>query len=182
MTPFTPIGAQARWKTLHASLAAMSVGDVLTYDEMGELLGLHPVRDRKAMQMAMRRASLELERVDKHATEPIPNKGYRIVEPEHHLVLAKRHQRRAGRQLSRGSSKVVNVDLSGMDEHTRQAFHVVASAFALQMDMNRRFDAKQRDLEAAVQAITEDRERSDEEVAALRQRMERLEKLIPSSG
>lgn len=172
MTPFTPKGDQARWRTIYALLSQMNVDDILTYQQMTEALD---VDDRHALQMAMRRAAKELEEVNKHAVEVVPNIGYKIVDAPAHLILAKRQQRRAGKALARGHSKVVNVDLSEVEPEVRSAFQVVAQAFSMQMEMNRRFDTRQRKLETAVREINEQTARSEEELAALRARIERLE-------
>jgi hypothetical protein len=131
--------------------------------------------------MAMRRAALELEQVDKRAVDVVPNKGYRVVPANVNLQLARRHQKKAGKSLQRGHSKAVNVDLSDVDDpEVRKALVVMGQAFALQMDFNRRFAVRQSQLEKAVNEITgtqaEDRKRSDEEIARLRERIERLEK------
>jgi hypothetical protein len=176
VSPFEPVGETARWRLLYAKLQKLSVGDVLTYEQMAEILDLDPLSDRHTIQVAMRRAANELEKVDKRAVEAVKNVGYRIVEPEEHLRLARGQQRRSSRALARGSSKVVNVDLSNVEPEVRQAFQVVAAAFAMQMDFNRRTDVRQRKLEEALGAIREDSTQTAEEVAELRARLERLER------
>jgi hypothetical protein len=175
MPPFQPAGDQARWRTLYEQLKAARVGEVVTYDEMAAALDLDPVKDRSKVQLAMRRASKELEEQDRHAVQVVPNKGYRVVEPEQHLDLARHHQVKAGKSLQRGHSKVVNVDFNGMEPDVRRAFEVVGAAFAAQIDFNRRLDARQEHLERAVDAVTRQSERTDEEVAELRARLARLE-------
>ncbi|MCV7100071.1 hypothetical protein [Mycobacterium palustre] len=176
MSPFEPAGEVARWRTLYELLNERSIGDVLSYDTMAEALQLDPSKDRHTIQVAMRRAAKELELEDKHAVEAVKNVGYRIVEPEEHLRLARQQQRRSSRALVRGHSKVVNVDLSNVDPEIRNAFQVVASAFAMQMEFNRRTDVRQKQLETALEAVREKSTRTDEEVAELRERLERLEK------
>ena len=79
MSPFDPIGDVSRWKLAYEVVRAAATDTVVTYDELGEALGLHPVHDRHPIQMAMRRAAKELEEVDKRAVNAVPNKGYRIV-------------------------------------------------------------------------------------------------------
>lgn len=185
MSPFKPARERARWRLIYEMLAARKVGDVLTYDEMGEALELDPVKDRTVMQLAMRRAAQELETVNKHAVDAITNKGYLIVQPEEHLGLAKRHQRRASKQLVRGHSKVTNVDFNGMEPETRKAFEVVAHAFAQQREFISRIDVRQKDLEEAVAAVTrqteEQAQRTDEEIEELRARLRRLEEKASGS-
>jgi len=179
MSPFNPSGERARWRILYDLLSARTVGDVLTYDQMGKALDLDPRKDRTPIQLAMRRAASELEHVDKQAVDSIVNVGYIIVKPEEHLGLAKRHQRRASTQLVRGHSKVVNVDFNEMEPETRKAFEVMAGAFARQIDFMQRIDVRQRHLEEAVATVTrqteEQAQRTDEDIEELRARLRRLE-------
>jgi hypothetical protein len=177
--PFEPIGGQARWKTAYELLATTPMDGIVTYTELGDALGLDPDDDRSTIQQAVHRAAKQHEEDDKRAIDVIPGKGYRIVEPAEHLTLARRHQRKAGRSLVRGHSKAVNVDLNGVEPEVRRALEVVAQAFSMQMDFNRRFDVRQARLEQAVRDITDaqamDRKRTEEEVAELKERLARLE-------
>lgn len=180
-TPFAPKGEQARWRTIYEMLVPLAVDQQITYAELGEALELHPDDDRHTIQMAVRRAAKEFEEVDKHALESVPNTGYRVAAVPEHLLLAKRQQQRAGRALQRGHSKVVNVDLSNVEPEIRSAFQVVAQAFSMQMEMNRRLDTRQRKLEQTVQSINDQQGRSDAELAELRARIDRLER-SPADG
>jgi hypothetical protein len=175
MSPFEPVGNQARWRTLYELLVNLDVDDVFTYDEMAAALELDPKRDRHALQMTVRRAAQEYETEHSRALEPVPNEGYRVVEPNEHIVLARKQQKKSHRALARGHSKVVHVDLSGLEPDARKAFEVVAQAFAMQMDFNKRMDVRQKSLEATVASITERHDRSDEEIEEMRARLERLE-------
>lgn len=173
--PFEPEGDRARWQVIYDLLRAAAVGQVVTYDEMAAALNMNAERDRHRIQVAMRRAALEHERVDKRAIDAVVNVGYRIVEAPEHLVLAKRHQRRSTRQLVRGYSKTVNVDLSSVPPEVQHAFGVVAQAFAMQMEFNRRFDVRQKRLEESIRSTVARTERTESELSELRARLERLE-------
>lgn len=180
MKPFEPVGDQARWRTVYDLLTAAPMNGVITYVQLGDALGLHPDDDRHIIQQAVRRAAREHEELDKRALDVIPNKGYRVVEPREHIGLARRQQKRSSKALQRGYSKAVNVDLNGVEPQVRAALEMVGRAFALQMDFNRRFDVRQSRLEQAVRDIADaqhtERKRTDEEVAALRERLARLER------
>jgi hypothetical protein len=173
--PFQPIGVIARWRTIYSLLVARQVDDVLDYGTMAAALDLNVAEDRYIMQASMRRAAKEFEQVDKHAVVAIPGVGYRIVEPEEHLVLAKAQQRRSSRALVRGYSKVTNVDMSDLTPANRMLFQAVAQAFAMQQDFNRRTDIRQAKLEEALDGIREKTVRTDDEIAELRARLNRLE-------
>lgn len=173
--PFEPVGEKARWRLIYDLLIVADVGDVVTYEAIGEALSLHPAHERNTIQASIPRAAQEHLEVDKRALEVVPNVGYRVVDAPAHLRLARQRQKRARRQLVKGHSTAINVDLTGVDPGTRHALEVVARAFALQMDFNRRFDVRQRQLEANVEQVTERAERSEQEIADLRTRLEKLE-------
>jgi hypothetical protein len=177
--PFEPVGKQARWRTVYDLLHAAPVNGLVTYDELGEALGLDPVGERNIIQQAVHQAARKHEQADKRAIDAVPGKGYRIVEAAEHLDLARMHQKKSGRSLKRGASKVHNVDLNGLEPQVRAAFEVLGHAFRLQMDFNRRFEVRQSKLEETVRDIADsqrtDRKRTDEEVAELRERLARLE-------
>lgn len=176
MNLFEPLGEQARWRVIYDLLTVLDVGQTLTYEEMATALELDPDKDRHALQMAVRRAARESEESDKRALEAVPNVGYRVVEPVEHLRLARGQQRRAAVALRSGHSKSVNVNFNGLDPEVRHAFQVVAQAFAMQMDFNRRLDVQQKRLSDAVQAVSQDQQRSAQEITELRERLERLER------
>jgi hypothetical protein len=175
MSPFTPVGDQARWRILYDLLVKAGVGDVVTYGAMGGALDLDPDEDRHAIQMALRRAAREYEVMDSRALEAVPNEGYRVVEPQRHLVLARQHQKKAGRSLDRGRSKVEHVDLAGVDDETRRAFELVVVALARVAEFNQRLDIRQKKLERQVEAAQSAQEHTSEELADLRARLEKLE-------
>jgi hypothetical protein len=182
MSPFAPFGDRPRWVQVYEELVKHDVGEIVTYKVLGRALGLHPDDDRHPIQMAVRRAAREFEKTNLRALEALPNQGYRIVQPAEHIRLARAQQAKSSRALARGHSTVTHVDLTGMEPETRKAFEVVAQAFAYQMDFNRRLDIRTASLEQAVLAITETRERTDEEVAELRARLERLEGKATDAG
>lgn len=175
MSPFQPKGETARWRLIYQELQKAAVGDVVTYERLGEVLELDPVKDRQKIQMSVRRAAQQFLLSDKRALDVAPNEGYQVVDAAGHLTLARRHQSKATKELVKGHSKSVNVDLTGVEPETRHALEVVARAFAVQMDFNKRFDVRQKRLEDALGTVNERADRSEEEIAELRARLERLE-------
>lgn len=175
MGGFKPRGDRPLWEVVYELLVATPVGGVVTYQQMAKALRMNTETDRHRMQMVMRQAAQRHEKADKRAVDAVPNVGYRIVEAPEHLVLARRHQRRSSKSLQRGYSKSVNVDLSALDPQARHAFEIVAQAFSMQMDFNRRIDVRQKRLEQEVQQIRGKSERTENEIAELRARLEKLE-------
>ena len=140
---FRPIGERARWRMVYDLMRQAKLGDTVTYADMAKALGLNAKRDKHALQMAARRAGLELEKADHRAADAVRGVGYRIVQPAEILGLGQRRNRRAGRQLQRGAITVAAVDLDQVDVPTRQALETLARGFAVQGEINRRFLAKQ---------------------------------------
>jgi hypothetical protein len=175
MAPFQPAGETARWRIIYDLLLKTATGSTITYAELGAALDLDPDDDRHIIQMAVRRAAREHEVAEGRALDVVTNVGYRIVHVPEHLILARRQQRKAGRALERGRSKVDHVDLTGVDSETRRAFEIVAQAFALQADFNRRLDIRQKRLEKQVNAAMSAQQANADELADLRARLERLE-------
>ena len=172
---FEPIGDRARWRVLYELLRERSVGDTIAYATLAEALELDADDDRTTIQLAMRRAAKEYLEVDKRSVKAVPGVGYEVVSEEGKLGLARLHQKKAGRSLQRGQSQVVHVDFNGMDPEVRKAFEVMAGAFAAQLDYTRRLDVRQRNLEQAVEAVTERSDATDAAVAELQQRLDALE-------
>jgi hypothetical protein len=175
MSPFQPKGVTARWRLIYQELRSVDIGDVVTYERLGEVLELDPEGDRHRIQMAVRRAAEQYLKDDKRALDSVPNEGYQVVDASGHLQLARRHQSKSSKELVRGHAKSVNVDLSGVAPEVKHALEVVARGFAVQMDFNRRFDVRQKRLEEALATVNERTGRSEAEIAELRARLERLE-------
>lgn len=173
--PFEPKDGIAQWQALYALLRAAAVDDVVTYVDLADAIDA----DKASVQSAIRRAAHELETIDKRAITAVKNVGYRIVKPEEHLDIAKTHQRKSTRALERGHSTTTNVDMNGMEPDVRKAFETVAMAFSLQMEFNRRTDVRQSKLEDQLAAIHPKVERTEAEVAELRERLAKLEGTTP---
>jgi hypothetical protein len=178
---FEPVGERARWLDVYDLLRATEVNGVISYESMGEALGLDPDRDRPSIRSALYRAAKEFEEIDKRAITAVPRRGYRVVEPREHLGLARRHQKRSARSLVRGHSKAINVDLSKVDPETRKALEMVAGVIALQSDFNRRAEAKLVAHDKAIKSLVEAKDRTDAERDEFRERLERLEAGLNSS-
>lgn len=174
--PFEPIGDRARWLELYELLLTRGVGETVTYDQLADAVELDPVRDRAKLRGAFRRAARQYETVDNRAVEPVRRIGYRVVEPAEHLRLAKDQQRKSGRALLRGQSKVTHVDYTGMTPEVRHSFEMTGRALAVLVDYSRRLDGRQTRLEEALGSMSTRQDRSDQEVAELRARLARLER------
>lgn len=162
MSPFTPLGDSARWRVLYGLLRTKDVGEIITYEDMAAALELDPLRDRQALRVAFRQAAMHYEEEDRRAVDVIRGVGYCVVDAVAQLGLARRHGRKAGRQLKMAYSKSVNVDLSKETPEVRAAFETVAVAFAHQMEINRRQDMKTRRMQKTLDDLAEQTQEHNE--------------------
>ena len=169
---FEPVGAMSRRDLVIEHLAAAEYNEVIGYDLLAEALdGV----DRSVVQMAVNAAKPTLEKEHRKAVVAVPNVGYRVVQPGEHMSLAVAHQKKSRRSLVRSLSKVANVELSKLTDGERTAVTLAATSLALQVDYIRRNDLRAARHEKALEAVTSTSDRTAEEVAELRARLERLE-------
>lgn len=181
MTPFRPVGERARWRIIFDLLAGMQPGEVLTYEDAAEAVGLDPVADLAVLQAAFRRAGQENEVTNRRAIEAVPRIGYRVVTADEHERLARKYQGRSIVALQSGRSKVSNVRLDELSAEGRAVIEAMGLAFSRQADAIRGLDIRQRNLEDALTATTQTANRTQEEVAEMRSRMAALEERLRRS-
>ena len=172
---FTPINEVSRRQQLVDLIADAHPGTVIGYDELGELFG---IEDRNAIQRAVNGAKSSVEKNTKRALEAVPNKGYRVVDASEHYGLAIHHQRKGRKQLRRAMSKVNNVELGELTQDQRTVVIAARVALAAQADFERRADLKyanRQETERHMKEQSEKVDRSESEVKALMDRIERLE-------
>lgn len=171
--PFTPVGEMSRRDLVLKHLAAADYDEVVSYDQLATALdGV----DRTIVQVAVNAAKPVLEKEHQKAVVAVPNTGYRVVQPGEHMELAVVHQKKSRRALKRSHSKVAHVDLSKLTEGERTAVTLAATSLAMQMDYMRRNDIRAARHEQALKAVTSTSDRTAEEVAELRARLDRLER------
>lgn len=170
---FQPLGEMSRRDLVIQRLAEADYDQVVGYDLLAEALdGV----DRSVVQTAVNAAKPTLEKEHRKAVVAVPNVGYRVVLPGEHMSLAVVHQKKSRRSLVRSLSKVANVELSKLTDGERAAVTLAATSLALQIDYARRNDLRATRHEKALEAVTSTSDRTAEEVAELRARLDRLER------
>ena len=172
VAPFTPRGERARWRMIYDELVKVETEDVFTYQVMGQILDLDPDEDRHALQMVIRQTQPILLREHNRALKPVPNIGYRVVQPSAQLELAQGHQRKSGRSLKRGHDVARYTDFNGMPQEVRRGFEVVIGVLGLQIEFANRLSGRIDKVEAAYAEITGTSNRTQEEVAELKAQFE----------
>lgn len=175
MSPFVSAGEQSRWKIVYARLCLKSIGETVTYEELGPLLDLDPRQDRHVMQAAIRRAADEYLDKDLRALEPVRGVGYTVVHPNAQLRLSRGHSAKARTQLMTAHRLVTSVDQTDMAADVATMYVAVSTGLASQLDVNRRQDLKNKQFEQAIEAASVRVERTEESVGAIQERMAALE-------
>ena len=175
LNPFQKIGEKSRREIVLDVLRSTNEGNIATYESLGDILESH---DRRIIQSAVNSAKPALEKLHHKAVTAIPDVGYRVVCANEHLELARVHQKKSYRQLTKSKSKVVHVDLSGLTDGERTAITLAATSISLQLDYMRRNDIRASRIEAVVDTVMSTQARSQEEIAKLRARLEKLESNI----
>jgi hypothetical protein len=93
---FTPKGERAEWRMIYEDLLANTEpGDTITYARLEELLGREFAPNRGPLY----RARQTLGELRHRWLEPVPNVGYRVVEPAEHVRISATHRRKSRRQV-----------------------------------------------------------------------------------
>ena len=169
---FETVGEKSRKDYALEVLRRHDVGDVVTYDELGEHLG---TGDRQILQAAVRSAAREFLTSDRHAVEAVTNQGYRVVAPGEHMRLAEKQRRSSVKKLRRGKALVSHVDYSTLPTDARRLAEGMAIGFAHLIEEHHKTNARVSTLERAHDAVAERQDRTEEEVSELRARLARLE-------
>lgn len=181
--PGEPIGSQPRWKILYDGLNNLRDTQLLSYTDMGDLLGLDPEKanDRSAIYQALRKAIEELRRQTRKVVRIERGHGCRLATAEQVLVVARRHQGRAAREVAVAHDKVSAIDTSGLDSTTARLVEATRIGFARQSEMIRQLDVRQDRLDAALEALGVHQQKIDERVdgtqAELRQLKEQIARI-----
>jgi hypothetical protein len=153
--PGQPAGEQARWKILYDAMAELKPGDLLRYEEMGELLGLDflEAKGKQAILVGARKAADELRRHERKVFRIVRGHGYQLAQPGQVIELAHRHQARAVAEVAAGHAKIEAIDLASVDVTTARLVEATAMGFARQAMMMRQLDVRQDRLETAMAAV-----------------------------
>ncbi len=151
MIPFRPKGERAEWRLIYDHLVECAIGEVVTADALGEVLG-RDFDHEGSQRRPIYRAIEELQKMHQRTLLAVPGKGYQIVAGGEHIEVVVSHGRRTRLAAGRTARKAATVDRALLDH-----------------EQSKRIDAIQLNMEQI------------EERARLRDaRIERLERLLKS--
>jgi len=162
-------GDRPQWQTVYERLASMRIGDTITYAEMAALL---PDAAGGSIRGAFNRAVRQMEDERKRSFTNVRSVGYKMVDANEHEGLARRHHKKAKRQLATARRKAHSADRSLLSREERSRLDAVELNLARQQEMTSRLDARVK---------TESRERKAAD-AELSERVDRLTELLERHG
>ncbi|WP_148083819.1 hypothetical protein [Micromonospora sp. Llam0] len=137
-------------------MSRLQPGDILSYDEMGQLLDLDPADHtggRQAIHAAARKAAEVLLTQRRTVFTVARGRGYQHARPDQVLDLAHRHQARAVAEVTDAHTKVDTIDLTSVDVTTARLVQATATGLAHQAAMMRQLDVRQNRLDTAMAAL-----------------------------
>lgn len=168
MTLFQPVGDRARWELVYDLLSPLDIGDVVTYEALGEALD---ETDRAKMRPALYRAAQRWGDEQRRALRPVRNTGYVVASIDEQEQLVRGQHRKSRRALSRSHRLAHNADRSLMDDEQRKRFDALESTVARQQDMIRRLDTRTSRVEEALSQSVTRQEVTEERLQALERRL-----------
>lgn len=169
---FKPKGAVAQWRTIYEHLLTLSVGDLVTHEQLN---GLLPDAAEGSVKPAFYRAVKELEDENSRTFASVRGIGYRMAEAREHEALAQGHHRRSRRQLGKARRKLVSADRSRLTADEKSRFTALEVHVSQQQAMLRRLSAKQAQMHTA-------QVETNANVAELAEKYERVAALLERHG
>ena len=161
---FRPKGEAPEWRLIYEAMIGRPPGTVVTYEELGDILGRDFLADRAPWYQARGHVLRDASR----AFVNIPGVGYRIVVADDHTVVAGKHEKRARRQVRSAVSTLTHVRLEEMTPSRRKQRdeHLIGLA---------RVEQTMRQLGKKVNAVEVRQDVADETVERIAERLQALE-------
>ncbi|MEV7008235.1 hypothetical protein [Streptosporangium sp. NPDC051022] len=166
---------QAEWRKIYAKALTLNVDDVLTYDDLGDLLDRDFLADRSPIYRTIR----ELEKNNARTLANVKGIGYRLAAAVEHEGLARSHHQRSRRQLRKAVSKAASANRAEMTVDERKRIDGLEMSLRQHSQMIRRLDLRDKEREAQLKDL---RREKNADVAELSERVDRLAELLERHG
>ena len=140
---FQPKRDEPQWRPVYDAFAARQVGDVLTYEQLTELIGADSRINRGPIYAAQR----HLENNNQRTIEVVKNIGYRIVAAIEHERLANKHRKKSRVQIRKARSRIRSANRSELPPEARARFEAQDNRLAALEQMHRAHDTRIKRLE-----------------------------------
>ncbi|MEU3042256.1 hypothetical protein ABZ700_15115 [Streptomyces diastaticus] len=137
---------QTRVAVVLGLLRNTATGEVLSYEQMGAVLGLDPDRwrERKAVQAAFRQARKTHLRTGNRWAEAVDDLGYRVIRPEETLRVAEQFEDRGLRSVEQAWDIVTYASRAGLSNTEKARLEAKRVALSGKVEAARRHAVKQR--------------------------------------
>lgn len=168
--PFEVKGEMPQWRVLFEFLRTLGVGDIVSDEQLADLL---PDAPEGSVRSAYFRARRELQDECRRSMDRVRGKGYRIVEAREHADLAKRQHKRARNRLKAAIAEVHSADRSRLTHEERRRMDEMEIHLARQADNIKRLEAKQSATEQRVAMAEKDNAIVHDRIDRLRDQLRR---------
>lgn len=172
---FRPRGERAEWRMLYDEFRKHSPGQVITYQQLSQVLG----RDIRASRAPVQRAMKELENADHRTLICERGTGYRIAAATEHEHLARVHSRRSRRQLGKAVAKARSADRGELTPEQARRLDDLQAHLSEHAGMLARLDKRDQQREAELKALRRD---TSTDIAAIDDKVTRLTELLNRHG
>ncbi len=98
---------------------------IVLYEELDNCLMVGSIREKKRYVFEKFRKELLIQ--CSKALENIPNKGYRVVNPNEHIRLTSNKLKQAERRARQGANIILHVNYEALNDKERSQANIVAS-------------------------------------------------------
>lgn len=126
MAPFQPKGDRSLRIIAAELVASGQPGDMLTYEQLGEALGLDPMHRRDQIRQAVSAARNVLLIDHKRTVVAVRGEGYRIALANEFAGIAQNHRQRADRQIAKAYDVVTHVNEAELSREELERHRAVA--------------------------------------------------------
>lgn len=169
LVAFQPKGDVAEWQLVYDYIVNLKIGQVVTYDELTNVLG----RDFLPARGPFHKANKHLLATKKRGLLNVKNVGYRVVKAVEHEGAARSQHRFANRRLRRARDWIENTDRNELPAEVRARFDGLEAHLARQIDFTRRLDGRLAKVEKATAKQAEVAADSNEKLSKLIAALER---------
>jgi len=173
--PFEPKGRVSEATLLYEFYSKLSTGDVVTYEQLDEILGRSFLDSRSPHYTAVNR----LQKNDKKSMDVVRNVGYRVVSASEHERLALHHHAKSRRQLRKSVAKAASANRAELSQEERHRIDSLEGTLRNHASMLKRLDERTIRQNEELKRL---RRETSSDVAHLSDKVERLEELVKKFG
>jgi DNA-binding winged helix-turn-helix (wHTH) protein len=150
MAPFAPRNDRSYRVMVIELMSQAQPGDVITYQRLGEALGLDVATQRDQIRQSVAAARSLLLSDHQRAIVAVRSVGYRIAYAHEHAGIAQIHRNKADRQVSKALDVLHHTDESAMSAADLQRHRATQ---IIMTNLVRRMTAQEERLQALEQAV-----------------------------